>query len=227
MTRATLLLALVASLSACRPAAPAPAPAPSRPSASSSGAVSEKPRAVEPEAPDEPEAPGEPGAPSEPGAWTAVLGASACELGCADVHDCVVVEGEQSPAAAAAIELSCLDACLAAPDRDPATLYGCERPSTHEAPTCEPFLACVRGAWPDRRSERPPLVEYNGCELACLAFARCYDRERTDQDRDGIQECTRECGEVLDDEQQQAVGACASLSSCEDVIECIIAHPGA
>ena len=149
------------------------------------------------------------------------LEASACEYVCADVHACVLEEGRE-PSAAASIELGCLDACVGAPE----AFATCERPGSIGADTCGGYLECVRETWPSGdRSPTDVVVDHpagNGCDLACAAFARCYDASI-----DAAEECGRQCRAALTEDLQRVAGECARLDGCEAIESCVQALPGA
>ncbi|HVI04030.1 MAG TPA: hypothetical protein VM869_35305 [Enhygromyxa sp.] len=152
---------------------------------------------------------------------TSTLEASACEYVCADVHACVLEEGRE-PSAAASIELGCLDACVGAPE----AFATCERPGSIGADTCGGYLECVRETWPSgARTPVDVVVDQpagNGCDLACAAFARCYDASI-----DEAEECGRQCRAALTEDLQRVAGECARLDGCEAIESCVQALPGA
>lgn len=158
------------------------------------------------------------------------VGASltACEQSCGEVHDCAVLERTYTPATAAAIELSCVRACLSTPERT--TLFGCGRPAAIEPGTCGSFLACIDSAWPQEGGtqtiiETPdPDVRTDPCARVCDAFARCWDPSTTPE---MIEQCAEQCRQALDAEQERKFGACADLPECADIMTCVDATPGA
>lgn len=144
-----------------------------------------------------------------------------CEHACADVYACVLDQGRE-PSAAASIELGCLDACV----RAPKAFSTCERPGSIAAETCGGYLECVRERWPSGAERTPTEVvdqpAGNGCDLACAAFARCYDASI-----DEAEECGRQCREALSEDLQRVAGECARLDGCEAIERCVQALPGA
>ena len=155
---------------------------------------------------------------------------SPCERSCAELHACVIEQGERGPAAASSIELGCLEACVPSPT--PGSLFGCELPSASaETAPCGFFLACVRDAWPQAGAgpvKDPGVAQRGpGCEQACWAFARCRGADQDQGDRDAIGLCIRQCSETLDDEQERLAGECTDLPDCREIKRCILAIPGA
>jgi hypothetical protein len=160
------------------------------------------------------------------------VGASvtACEQSCGEVHDCAVQERTYTPAAAAAIELGCVNACLRTPER--ATLFGCGRPAAIEPGACGPFLACVEVAWPrpgdaDNGTHTPSLDPPSGidpCARVCDVFARCWDPATTPE---LIEQCAEQCRQALDAEEERRFGRCADLPECSDVMTCVAETPKA
>jgi hypothetical protein len=148
-----------------------------------------------------------------------------CELVCAEVHACLLAQGDRA-AAAASIELGCLGACVGRPERG--TLFGCEPPASTAAEACAPFLACVRDAWPEERgSDGTATVVVpsgEGCQLACEAFGRCRGISSDDW---AIAECVKICDRSLDEELERQAGACALLPECSEIERCIEVLPGA
>ncbi len=135
-----------------------------------------------------------------------------CERRCADVHACVLLD-DPNPAAAAAIELGCLDACVRA--REP--FVACTPPSAITATACTAYRSCVREAWPD--GSRPATVVEGsgaGCPLICTRFSECFGQGYED-----IEGCTQQCRESLDGEAERAMGECTKLPDCEQVMMCI------
>jgi hypothetical protein len=155
---------------------------------------------------------------------------SPCEQACAEVHDCVLAQGEGESAAATSIELGCLEACVPSPALG--SLFGCELPSASaKLNRCAPFLACVREAWPQPQPDpqpSPAVVDQRpGCERACWAFARCAGKDQDAEDHHGIAMCIEQCSAVLDDEQERRAGACAELPDCHEIDRCVLSLPGA
>jgi hypothetical protein len=151
---------------------------------------------------------------------TAAIEGSPCELACADVYACVLEDGH-SPSAASSIELGCLDGCVRAPD----AFATCERPDSIGAEVCAGYLECVRANWPSGEGAPAPGIDpsaVNGCDLACAAFARCYDATRDQAD-----ECGRKCREALTEELQRVAGECAQLDGCTAIESCVERLPGA
>lgn len=209
-------LACTLMLSGCRAVAPVPERAP----ASEPVAVASLERASTPEPPRAHVA-----APYQPAAERNDASGSACEWSCADVHDCTLVTGGYTPAAAASIELGCLRACVATPER--VTLFGCGRPSTIEPGPCGPFLDCVAASWPDARPQAPaPVVDpaTDGCRLACVAFGRCFDAYTEPGDMD---QCAELCRQSQNADGQRHLAGCARLPSCSEILECVSSTPGA
>jgi hypothetical protein len=149
--------------------------------------------------------------------YTSAQVSSPCELVCADVYSCSLIDRDER--AAATIELACLDACV----RAPAIFIACERPSSIENDGCGGYMTCVRSAWP--RHDRPTTVvesALDGCDLACKALARCYNAPE-----DAAAECTRQCRQSLDRDLQQVAAACSKLDGCVAIEHCINSLPGA
>lgn len=224
MTR-TACVALLAWVTACHSSAPAP---PTPPPVSSPAPPSE-PKAKLVDAGHTPDS-------SEGSGWSSMSDESPCERACAELYDCVVEQGEQGLAAATTIELGCLEACVPSPAPVQGSLFGCELPSAASEPArCDPFLACVRDAWPERGpiaapSPAPgpiPVHHGTGCERACWAFAHCEDKAWDPEERSGIALCAQQCSEVLDNEQERRVGQCTQLPDCPEIERCILALPGA
>lgn len=225
-------LPLVLVLGSCQAAAPGPSAA-DPPSPSDEGPSRER----EPsETATSETAIGEPGLRSsatQPELRAVVSSAQAtrCERGCAEVGDCVVATNMHPPAGAALIELRCLEACVTA-ERDAETtaassteLFGCARPAKAgalEAETCEPYLSCVRDAWPSAASAASASVEGwsgdDGCEQACEVFGRCWDNWTLPEQ---IASCVRKCEQTLDAEEERMVGACTLRPSCDEITACI------
>lgn len=233
MTRAgSLMLALV--LVGCRPAAPSVAeatptlPEPAKPelvhAIESVGLVGVE--VVETEAPELVAVErSEPIYVAPPGVGASV---SACEQSCGEVHDCALLERTYTPATAAAIEISCVRACLGTPER--ATLFGCGRPTVMEPGTCAQFLACVGSSWP-QPGDSATIIDLPGpdaptdpCSRGCDAFARCWDPATLPED---IEQCAEQCRQELDAEQERAFGTCADLPECGDITACVAATPNA
>lgn len=153
---------------------------------------------------------------------------SACERSCGEVHDCALLERSYTPAAAAAIELGCVRACLGTPER--ATLFGCGRPSAIEPGTCAQFLVCVDTAWPQAGDgelgiETPATsLGIDPCVRGCDAFARCWDAGTKPE---LIEQCAELCREQLDDEGERKFGSCAELPECADIMICVAETPNA
>jgi hypothetical protein len=154
---------------------------------------------------------------------------TACEQSCGEVHDCALLERTYTPAAAAAIELGCVRACLSTPAR--ATLFGCRRPTTIEPGTCGQFLVCVDAAWPQAGSEigvetpeNDPHTGSDPCARACDVFARCWDPATTPE---LIEQCAEQCREALDAEEERRFGSCADLPECADILMCVAETPNA
>jgi hypothetical protein len=151
---------------------------------------------------------------------------SGCEQSCGDVHDCALLEPTYTPAAAAAIELGCVDACLHTPERE--TLFGCGRPAAIEVDACSSFLACVEAEWPtgsDGESPSEVVVERtSGCVRGCEMFARCWNPSTPSE---FITQCIEGCQRTLDDEAERRFGTCSELPDCADIIACVDATPGA
>jgi hypothetical protein len=144
--------------------------------------------------------------------------ASPCELSCADVHACVLVEG-RTVAEASTIELGCLDGCV----RAPTAFTSCPRPQPVDQSGCSEFLGCTRRAWPDE--ERPPTIvdePTNGCAAVCAAFSICKWGELL-----AVEECTKMCKLDLDPEQEQVAMQCTKLPECEAILRCIDSVPHA
>lgn len=162
-----------------------------------------------------------------PGVGASVTG---CEQSCGEVHDCALLERTYTPAAAAAIELGCVRACLSTPQR--ATLFGCGRPSAIEAGACGQYLTCVEAAWPqagggESEIETPgtsPRIGSDPCARVCDVFARCWDPATTPE---LIEQCAEQCREALDAEEERRFGSCADLPECEDIMACVAQTPGA
>ncbi|MFO7562237.1 MAG: hypothetical protein R6X02_06310, partial [Enhygromyxa sp.] len=151
------------------------------------------------------------------GGWTSALESSACELVCADVYSCLLLDGEER--AAASIELGCLDACV----RAPGAFAACERPGSIAADECAALLGCARAAWPSE--ERPTtIVEAgrDGCGIACRALARCRGFPE-----DKAELCAAQCREVLDAGQQRMAAECGDFETCPAIESCVNALPGA
>lgn len=207
---AGLLLALL--VTACRPT-PTPTPAPpehAEASADPSEPGSPEPRDAETPAP----------TPERFAAWTDVGEVSPCERSCANVHACVVLEGRPR-AAAATIELGCLDACVRATE----AFTRCEWPSTLTADRCASSLTCIRAAWSTPTDPHTPTViepASDGCDLACAALARCHDRPI-----ESAETCARQCRKVLPEAQQLVARDCAALEGCSAIEDCVLALPGA
>jgi len=150
---------------------------------------------------------------------------TACEQSCAEVHDCTLVIRAYTAAAAAAIELGCLGACLHAP-QPTASLFDCTRPTTIEPATCAAFLECLGPVWP-RAGETsiPTVVEHtSGCERTCELFATCANPSAT---ADEIAQCVDGCQKLLTPEQERRFGTCADQPDCEQLIACVLSTPGA
>jgi hypothetical protein len=168
------------------------------------------------------------GGPTAPGVPPPGVSAaeSACEQSCGEVHDCALIDGTYTPAAAAAIELGCVDACLRTPER--ATLFGCGRPTVIEPGTCSPFLACVGAAWPTGGGVESPsevvVDRPGGCARTCEVFARCWDSSMTP---DRIAQCAEQCRQALDETEEAKFGLCSELPDCADVMICVNQTPGA
>jgi hypothetical protein len=152
--------------------------------------------------------------------------ATACEQSCADVHDCALIDSTYTPAAAAAIEVGCLGACLSTTER--ATLFGCGRPKAIEPGTCAPFLDCVGAAWPDGSGTPAPIVveHAKGCAEACEAFGRCWNPSTTASPSE-IAQCVEQCRKQLTPELERVFGSCANQPDCEAIVACVMATPGA
>jgi hypothetical protein len=149
--------------------------------------------------------------------WTSTLASSPCELVCADVFSCSLIDHD--PRAAATIELGCLDACV----RAPKAFTSCERPRSIAADTCAAYLGCVRGAWPSE--ERPRTIidaERDGCDIACKALARCRGFPEY-----LAEECASQCRQSLTPELQQFAVTCGDYESCPAVERCVNSLPGA
>lgn len=226
MTRAAswVVMGGLLALASCRPPTPAPAPVAAKP---------QLPPAPEQEIPiEEPElavviqrGPKTPGVPA-PG-----VGAdqTKCERACAEVHDCTLFDPAYTPAAATAIELGCLGACVNNPEPTGAQLFGCDRPDPIEPVRCGHFLECLGPVWPEGAPPPTPtnpvvVDSQDGCTRACQAFARCFDRSTTAEQ---IDKCSKQCRETLTPEFEQVVGECTDLPNCEEITACIMAMPGA
>lgn len=199
------LLALL--VAGCRPT-PTPTPASLQPVAPSSDpsepAESKLSRALAPERLPE---------------WTEIDGSLPCELSCADVHSWLLIEGYEQ-AAATAIELACLGACVRARE----AFARCEWPSTLDTDSCASSLPCIRAAWPAPDEHTPTVVDpaSDGCGLACAALARCHG-----QPLDAAEACATKCRTVLSDAQQLTARECAALEGCSAINDCVLALPGA
>lgn len=153
-----------------------------------------------------------------------------CEAACAEVHDCALLDPTYTPAAAASIELGCLDVCVYEPETS-GQLFGCARPSAIDPPGCTPFLTCLGPSWPepDYPEEIPdpyeePFDSGHGCELTCEAFAHCVNPSAPPE---AILQCAKECEAQLSDEQARSFKTCSDLSDCQAIIACVLATPGA
>jgi hypothetical protein len=153
---------------------------------------------------------------------------SACEQSCGELHDCALLERTYTPATAAAIEISCVRACLGTPER--ATLFGCGRPTVMEPGTCAQFLACVDSSWP-QEGDSGMIIDLPGpdaptdpCSRVCDAYARCWDPATLPEH---IEQCAEQCRQELDAEQERAFGRCADLPQCGDIMACVEATPKA
>ncbi|KIG19531.1 hypothetical protein DB30_00040 [Enhygromyxa salina] len=180
MTRSWLIaLGCVIGCQRSEPATPPTPPQVSSPATASSPTPQPRPTGVTPDTSDS----------SDSSDWepAPARGGSPCERSCGELHDCVIEAGVHGPRAAVWIELECLAACVTSPPPSAASpsLFGCALPaaSRADAARCDPFLACVRDAWPDQAASAGPTSSVvvpvaKGCDRACWAFARCQGRER-------------------------------------------------
>jgi hypothetical protein len=202
------LLALVLLASVCRPA-PAPAPEP-EPGGSGGSVDSHDADVREPEV--------EPEIEADPEAQARAIEGSPCELACADVYECWLVEGHEQ-AAAAKIELLCLGACVRASE----AFASCERPGSITADQCAGYLGCVREAWPEGAGPSTIIdSSVDGCGGACGALGRCAGATL-----DEIEACTRDCRKLDNPELDRLAAECAELDDCPSIIGCVLALPGA
>lgn len=153
---------------------------------------------------------------------------SPCEQLCGRMHGCLLERPEPDERGAAALELTCLSACLQGTTPGANELASSAFAACADVPesSCPELLGCLDSAWPTPSTSSPPAVEADdlgGCARGCRALSACFP----DATAEAIAACVEGCERLLVPDDQAAFGACADLSDCGALLACLRTFPGA